>query len=135
MVVLGSSQIDIPRTDLHPVEEAKCTFSTGIISILTEAIAFGVLLARLLHEMETLQAPISLQQVLDLILRILLRQPTDEKLTRTIVHLCRYDAHSYGVDDGNWAPGLDLRVFVEFRWSADPQHDIIIPDTIQLNGS
>ena len=85
--------------------------------------------------MEALQAPVSLQQVLDLVLSVFLRQTADEKLARTIIHLCRYNAHGDCIDYGNWAPGLDLRVFVELRWSADPQHDIIIPDTIQLDSS
>ena len=135
MVILSTSQVDISRSNLHTIEEAKGTFCTGIVSILTEAIALRVLLARLFHQVEALQAPISLQQVLDLVLGVLLRQTADEKLTGTIVHLCRYNAHCYSVDDRDWAPGLDLRVLVELRWSADPQHDIIIPDTIQLNSS
>ena len=119
-MVLGSPQIDIPRTYLHTVKEAESALRTGIISILTEAVALRVLLARLFHQVEALQAPISLQQVLDLILGVLLGQSANEKLTRAVIDLCRYDAHGYCIDYGNWAPGLDFWVLIELRWPSDP---------------
>ena len=87
VMVLCAPQVDVSCTDFHPVEQTECILSTRIISILTEAIALGVLLSSLLHQMETLKTTVALQQVFDLIFSVLLGKPTDEKFARSIVDL------------------------------------------------
>ena len=77
-MVLSAAQINISTSDLHSIEQAEGTLSARIISILAEAVAFRVLLASLLDQMETLQTAIPLQQVLDLVFSVLLWKSADE---------------------------------------------------------
>ena len=134
MVVLGPPQIDIARANPHPVQPTQGVLRTCIVCILTEAIAFGVLLASLLHQMETLQSSISLQEVLDLVLGVLLRQSSNEQLSRPIVDLSGYDAQCNSIDDRHWPSWFDLWVLVKLWWSSNPQVNIMEADSVQLDG-
>lgn len=72
---------------LHSIEHAQGLLRTSIISVLTEAEATRVVLARLFDEMEALKSPVPLEQVLDLVLGVLLGQTSDEELAWAVVYL------------------------------------------------
>lgn len=78
MVVLCTSQVDVARANFHSIQQAECTFSACVVSILAKAVTLGVLLARLFNQVETLKSAVSLQQVLDLVFGVLFGKPADE---------------------------------------------------------
>ena len=134
MVVLSPAQVDVSRADFHPVEQTQRVFRACIVRILAEPVAFRVLLTGLLHQVETFQASVPLQQVLDLVFRVLFGQAADEELAGAVVDLRGDDAHRHGVDDGNGSARLDLFVLVELGRASDPQHHVIVADTVKLDG-
>ena len=83
--------------------------------------------------METLKSTVALQEVLNLIFRILLRESSNEELSRSIIHLGGNYSHGDRVNHRDWTSWLDLRVFVELGWSADPKHDVIVANSVELD--
>lgn len=87
VVVLSAPKIDVPGANFHSVEQAQSTFSASIVRVLAKAVPFRVLFTRLFHKVETLEAPIALQKIFNLVFCVLFRETADEKLPRPIVYL------------------------------------------------
>ena len=85
--------------------------------------------------METLQAAISLEQVLDLVFGVFLGQTTDEELAWSIIDLSRDDTHGYSVECWNWSTWLDFWVLIKFRRAPNSQVDVLVSDSVELDRS
>ena len=88
----GSLDDELLVSQLHAIESSNGLVCDGSVQILSERVALGEAGGGVLHQVEGLELPEAGQQLLDLLVIEIVRQPGHKQFVGTVGHHCGYHA-------------------------------------------